>query len=48
MKFVTLFCYSSGMLEFTTGHLRNISGGPNSSLKLVILTIMVKNITFIA
>jgi len=32
------------MLEFTTRHLRNISGGLNSSLKLVIFIIIVKNI----
>jgi len=43
-----LLCYSSGVLESTTGHLRDISGGPNSSLELVILVIMVKNVTFIA
>jgi len=42
-----LLCYSSGMLESMTGHLRNISGGLNLSLKLVILVIMVKNVTFI-
>jgi len=35
------------MLESMTGHLRNISGGLNLSLKLVILVIMVKNVTFI-
>ena len=32
------------MLEFTTRHLRNISRGLNSSLKLVIFIIIVKNI----
>jgi len=31
-----------------TGYLMDISGGPNLSLKLVILIIMVKNVTFIA
>jgi len=36
------------MLDSMTGHLRNISGGPNLSLELVILIIKVKNITFIA
>jgi len=31
-----------------TGHLMDIFGGPNLSLELVILVIMVKNVTFIA
>jgi len=43
-----LLCYSSGVLESITGRLGNISGGPNLSLELVILVIMVKNTTFIA
>ena len=34
------------MLKSTTGHLIDISGGPNLSLELVILIIKVKNVPF--
>jgi len=35
------------MLESTTGYLMISLGGPNLSLKLVILVIMVKNVTLL-
>jgi len=47
MKFVTLLLYySSEVLEFMTGCLGNISGGPNSSLKPVICVIKMKMVAY--